>query len=107
MEEYHNPQNKELFSNVQRSLPNATTVLVLGILSIVICFICGIVALIISSGDKRLYEQNPGLYTSSSYDLLRAGRICSIISLCLAGIFFFIWVFMIVFFASSAPFWWR
>jgi hypothetical protein len=102
MEEYQNPQNRNLFSNVQQPLPNATTVLVLGILSIVVCFVCGIIALIISSGDKRLYEQNPELYTTSSYDFLRAGRICSIISLCLLGVGIVIWVFVMVFMASTA-----
>ncbi len=97
MEEYQNPPNRDLFFNGQQSLPNATTVLVLGILSIVVCFICGIIALIMSSGDKRLYEQNPGLYTTSSYDMLRAGRICSIVSLCLWGFGIVFYVFIIAF----------
>ena len=105
MERYHNPQNRDLFSNVQRPLPNATAVLVLGILSIVVCFVCGIIAMIISSGDKRLYEQNPELYTTSSYDFLRAGRICSIISLCLLGIGIVIWIFVMVFMVSTTM--WR
>lgn len=105
MEEYQDSQNRHLLSNVQRPLPNATTVLVLGILSIVVCFVCGIIALIISSGDKRLYEQNPELYTTSSHDFLRAGRICSIISLCLLGVGIIVWVFVMVFVASTAM--WR
>lgn len=98
MDEYYSSPNKDLFANNQQPLPNATTVLVLGILSIVVCFICGIVALIISSGDKRLYEQNPNLYTASSYDFIRAGRICSIISLCLwaIGIVFYVFIFVFV-----------
>lgn len=95
--EYQNQQQRDLFNSGQQSLPNATTVLVLGILSIVLCFICGIIALIISGGDKRLYEQNPGMYTTSSYDLLRAGRICSIISLCLWGLFVLFYLFIIIF----------
>jgi hypothetical protein len=96
MQDYQNPPNKDLFSS-QQTLPNSTTVLVLGILSIVVCFICGIIALIMSSGDKRLYEQNPGLYTTSSYDMLKAGRICAIVSLCLWGIGIVIYVGIIAF----------
>ena len=88
---------RNLFNQGNQSLPNATAVLVLGILSIVLCFICGIVALVMSQNDKRLYEQNPGVYSTSSYDLLKAGRICSIISLCLwgLGILFYVLVLII------------
>jgi len=101
MEDYQGTPNRDLFSGPQQSLPNATTVLVLGILSIVACFICGIVALIIASGDRRIYEQNPELYTSTSYDMVKAGRICSIISLCLWGIGIIFYVFVIVLFVST------
>ncbi|MDQ3845089.1 MAG: hypothetical protein M3342_13915 [Bacteroidota bacterium] len=68
---------------VQQSLPNATKFLVLGILSIVFCFICGIVALLISNQDRKLYQSNPHLFSRSSYELVKAGQICSIVSLCL------------------------
>jgi hypothetical protein len=102
MEEYQNPPNRDLFSTRQQTLPNATTVLVLGILSIVVCFVCGIIALAISSGDRRLYDQNPGLYTVSSYDMLKAGRICAIVSLCLWGVgLVFYAVVLIVVFSSG------
>lgn len=94
MEPYY-PQQRDLFAGEQRALPNATAVLVLGILSIVFCFICGIIALVIAGNDKRLYQQQPHLYTSASYELLKAGRICSIIGLCISivGILFFILFF--------------
>lgn len=104
MEEYHNPPNQDLFSR-QQALPNATTVLVLGILSIVVCFICGIIALIIASGDRRLYHQNPGMYSTSSYDLIKAGRICSIVSLCIWGVGLVFYVFIILAFISTGQ--WR
>jgi hypothetical protein len=102
MEEYHNPPNRDLFGTTQQQLPNATTVLVLGILSIVVCFICGIIALIIASGDKKLYQDNPGMYTTSSYDFIKAGRICSIVRLCLWGIglIFYVFIFTLVFTTS-------
>lgn len=87
--------------NEQRPLPNATATLVLGILSIVVCFICGIVALIISGPDKRMYEENPHLYSSSSYEALKAGRICAIIGLCIVGVVIFFFLIFAVFFAAT------
>jgi len=104
MTDYQNQPQRDIFYQPQRSLPNATTVLVLGILSIVLCFICGIIALSMSGKDKRLYEQSPELYTSSSYDLLKAGRICAIISLCLWGALILFYVFVLVFALSFASF---
>jgi hypothetical protein len=94
--EYQNQQQSNLFTQGQRSLPNATTVLVLGILSIVLCFICGIIAMVISSGDKKLYEQNPGIYSTSSYDLVKAGRICAIISFCIWGLMILFYIFIVI-----------
>ena len=50
-------QSNDYLSNIngnQQQLPNATTTLVLGILSIVVCFICGIIALVISNKDVAL-----------------------------------------------------
>jgi ABC-type Fe3+ transport system permease subunit len=94
-------QQPDIF-NEQRPLPNATATLVLGILSIVVCFICGIIALIISSPDKRMYHENPNLYSASSYETLRAGRICAIIGLCLVGVVIFIFVMIAIFAASFA-----
>ncbi|MDB5252249.1 MAG: hypothetical protein JWP27_1418 [Flaviaesturariibacter sp.] len=102
--DYQNQPYRDGFQPPQRSLPNATTVLVLGILSIVFCFICGIIALSMASGDKRLYEENPELYTTSSYELLRAGRICSIISLCLLGAGLLIFLFVMTFAISVGSF---
>jgi hypothetical protein len=105
--DYQNRPQGDLFTTGQQSLPNATTILVLGILSIVLCFVCGIIALVIASGDRRLYHQNPGLYTTSSYDLIKAGRICSIISLCLWGGIILFYLFFIVIalsFSSHANF---
>jgi hypothetical protein len=46
-----------------QQLPNATSVLVLGILSIVVCFVCGIIALVMSNKDMAMYKANPEAYT--------------------------------------------
>lgn len=79
------------FGGMQQSLPNATAVLVLGILSIVTCccygvlgVILGIIALVLSKKDRELYAMNAGAYTESSYKNLNAGRVCAIIGLILS-----------------------
>ncbi|MEO6539996.1 MAG: CCC motif membrane protein [Ferruginibacter sp.] len=78
-------------------LPNATATLVLGILSIFVCFICGIVALVISNKDLAMYKANPEWYSESSYSNLKAGRICAIIGLSLVALFLIIYIFIIAF----------
>lgn len=86
-------QNKDYLSNTgAQQLPNATATLVLGILSIVVCFICGIIALVISNKDVGLYKNNPELYSETSYNNIKAGRICAIvgIALQLVGLIFYI-----------------
>jgi len=77
-------------------LPNASTVLVLGIVAIVgncfcglISIICGAIALSKYNSDNELYNLNPGNYSEKSYKNLTAGRICAIIGLVL-GILSFI-----------------
>ncbi|KQT20509.1 hypothetical protein ASG31_17220 [Chryseobacterium sp. Leaf404] len=86
----------------QQSLPNATAVLVLGILSLVSCIcygipgiICGVIALVLYSKDKKLYLQNPQLY--NNYSNLSTGRILALIGVIL-GILFLIIIFVYVFF---------
>lgn len=76
------------------NLPNATLVLVFGILSIALCFCYGIfglafgiVALILAKKDKDLYQANPGMYSESSFKNLNAGRICAIIGMCLSALY--------------------
>ena len=73
-------------------LPNSSATLVLGILSIVLCFcygiiglILGIVALAISSGPKKLYLANPNMY--EGYQNLKAGRVCAIIGISMSSLF--------------------
>jgi len=100
-------QNKDYLSNTNvnlnaAQLPNATATLVLGILSIVICFICGIVALAISSKDVALYRNNPELYSAASYNNIKAGRICAIIGIALQAVGLIIYIIMIAFFVSNA-----
>lgn len=58
----------------QRTLPNSVGVLVLGICSIVFCWcygivglICGIIAMVLASKAKRLYEATPNDFTVASF----------------------------------------
>lgn len=74
----------------QQALPNATAVLVLGIISIVGCFlygvpgiVCGIIAIALHKKDKMLYESNPDAY-EVSYKNSKAGLVCGIIGLSLS-----------------------
>ena len=97
----------------QQPLPNATGVLVLGIISIVGCFcygivgiITGIIALVLAGKAIKLYNANPTLYTEASYKNLKAGKVCGIIGLSLSSIFFIIVIIEIIAFGmmfSSMP----
>jgi len=98
-------QNRDYLTNSHTGaaqLPNATATLVLGILSIVVCLICGIVALVISNKDVSMYRANPELYSEASYNNIKAGRICSIIGICLQLIAIVFYIILIVFAVSSA-----
>jgi hypothetical protein len=89
----------------QRPLPNGTAVLVLGIISIVGCFcygiagiVCGIIAIVLSNKDLRLYNADPTLYTPGSLSNLKSGRICGIIGLSLSAaylVFLIIYIFTV------------
>lgn len=83
--------NSNQFIQQPTPLPNATPVLVLGILSIVFCWcygiigiILGIIAVVLAGKDRKLYEINPSAYSLSSYNNLKGGRICAIIGLSLS-----------------------
>ena len=85
----------------QQALPNATGVLVLGILSIVFCFCygiigitLGIIALIMGNKAIKLYLSAPELYSESSYKNVKAGKTCAIIGLCLSSVYI---IFLIIY----------
>jgi hypothetical protein len=97
--------NRDYLSNSNANsgqLPNATATLVLGILSIVICFICGIIALVISNKDIALYKANPELYSVASYNNIKAGRICALIGIILQVLGIIVYIILIAFFFSVA-----
>lgn len=84
-------------------LPNATAVLVLGILSILTCWCYGIiglilaiVALFLAKKDLALYKATPNQF--DNYQNLNIGRILAIIGLILSvlTIVLFIWIINII-----------
>ncbi len=70
-------------------------VLTLGILGLVVCFICGIIAWVM--GNKDLQEMDQGLMDPAGKGLTQAGRICGMVSVALAilGILIFLIVTII------------
>lgn len=88
-------QNQQAVNNqTQQNLPNATGVLVLGILSIVFCFCygvigitLGIIGLIMANKTLKTYKNSPNSYTEGSFKNVKAGRICSIVGLCLSSVY--------------------
>jgi hypothetical protein len=100
--ENQTPLHQQFPDNNQIALPNATAVLVLGIIGIVGCFcyampglICAVIALLLSNKDLRLYNSNPGAYTAVSLSNLKAGRVCAIIGLSLSLLFVVVAIFVI------------
>ncbi len=88
-----NQQNFVTNFNHQPALPNGQTVLVLGIISIASCFmygipglVCGIIAIVLSNKDLKLYNENPEKYTINSYNNLKSGRTCAIIGVSLSAL---------------------
>lgn len=97
MENTNSTTNTQQSMQIQQPLPNSTAILVLGILSIVICWcyglvgiILGIIGLVLSGKARALYEANPDIYTLGSYNNMKAGRVMSIIGVCLSGIYLII-----------------
>jgi hypothetical protein len=95
------------FTGGTQNLPNATAVLVLGIISIVGCFcygivglITGIIALVLASKDNALLAQNPGVYKEGSIKNLRAGKICAIIGTSLSGIYLVVIIVAVLFWGA-------
>ena len=85
-----------------------TAVLVLGILGLVVCFICGIIAWVMGKTDLR--EMEAGRMDPSGRGLTEAGKICGIISVVLAcagmllGLIYMIIIFIIIFAIAAAGF---
>lgn len=77
-----------------RDHPEGTTILVLGILSLVICGILGPIAWSKGNAALRDIDANPGMYTNRGS--VSAGRICGIIAsvLLIVSAVFVVFVFL-------------
>jgi uncharacterized membrane protein YidH (DUF202 family) len=68
-------------------------VLALGILGIVVCFICGIIAWVMGNNDLR--EMAAGTMDPAGRGLTQAGKICGMISVILVIVGLFIWLLIL------------
>jgi len=107
MSEFNQQVDNQNFNQI-KSLPNATAVLVLGILSIVTCWtygvvglILGIIALVLHKKDKTMYNTNPQGY-EASFKNSQAGNVCAIIGVSLSALFFLYIVVILGVFATVA-----
>ncbi len=81
------------------NVPNAVAALVLGILSIITsCYIIGlvlgIIGLVLANKGRQAYQETPDAY--NGYGMLNAGRIMSIIGICLGGLWTLYWIIVAV-----------
>jgi len=75
----------------QHEIPNASVVLILGIIALIISFfnslvgiVAGVVSLVMARNAERLYNETPRLYTLSSFSNIRSGKTCAIIGIVIA-----------------------
>jgi hypothetical protein len=105
------PNVNQQFNNQfgQMPIPNSAGVLVLGILSIVGCFcytlpglIMGIIALVLAKKGNDIYKTNPNSYTISSYNNLKAGKVCAIIGKIISALSFLIFIVFVLIYGIAA-----
>ena len=77
-------------------------VLALGILGLVVCFICGIIAWVMGNNDFR--DMDAGIMDTSGRGLTQAGRICGMISVLLPIIVICLWLLMALIIGAGAAF---
>jgi hypothetical protein len=104
---YNNPYQQSPMG-MQRDIPNATAILVLGIVSIVTCWCYGIIgigtgiaSLIMANKALQEYNQNPNGYTRQSYNNTKAGKICAIIGCILSGLYLIYIICLFAFLGTS------
>jgi len=91
----------------QQKLPNATLILVFGILSIVTCccygvigLVFGIIALILANKALRLHAENPERYEGAQ--TVKTAKILAIVGIILSGIYLLMSIWAISFFGWDA-----
>ena len=89
LDDFHKREFNEKITPEKKltKLPNSTTVLVLGIISIAVCmigFITGSIALVLAHNDLKSYNKDPDSYDENSYKNITAGKTCAIIGICIS-----------------------
>ena len=75
----------------------AAALFTLGILGIVVCFICGIIAWVMGKNDLR--QMDAGIMDPAGRDLTNAGRICGIIGFilgCISAASALLWILFVI-----------
>ncbi|TNJ42159.1 DUF4190 domain-containing protein [Tamlana fucoidanivorans] len=92
----------------QQKLPNATLILVFGILSIPTCccygivgLILGIITIVMANKALKLYAENPEIYTTGLQNV-KTGKILAIIGIVLSILYFVLTIAMIAMFGWEA-----
>jgi M penetrans paralogue family 26 len=104
-----NQSNKDsIFAGQKTTLPNATTVLVLGICSIVfscvfVGLVLGIIGIVLSGKGRKMYKEAPALY--EGYGQLNAGFIMSIIGTCIGALYTLYYVILVVIIGTGTSIW--
>lgn len=97
-----------------RNLPNARTILFLGILSVLLCWwhlislaglVLGAIALTMANREMNLYYSDPQSFTISSLNNVKAGRTCALIGLAISAIIFSFVILLFFGILASLPFW--
>lgn len=108
MDELIDQDNNNRGYDVPGDLPHSTTVLVLGIISIVTSIfygipgiVCGIIALVLHRKNTAIYRTNPYRF-EQSYKNSTAGNICGIIGLSLSVLLMITMVGMVIWALSVA-----
>jgi hypothetical protein len=90
-------------------VPNATAVLVLGILSIVTCWCfgiigltLGIIALVLANKGSQVYLSNPSAYSEASFKNLKAGKICAIVGTSLSALYVVYFIVYVIIIGAAA-----
>jgi M penetrans paralogue family 26 len=102
------PEDKLHIYPGNETLPNASAILTLGILSLVLFCCCGgivglvlsIIALVLGNKSIQLYEANPQNYSMASYNNVKSGRTCAIIGLVLNGLMILFSIIRFIFYGS-------
>mgnify|MGYP000843947520 FL=1 len=100
--------------NAPVNLPNARTILLLGIASILLSWwhfislaglILSIISLVMAKKEMQLYYSRPDAYTLQSLNNIKAGRTFALIGLAISAIIFLFVILLILGLLAALPFW--